>query len=126
MSYGQVAVPLVLTAVPSPLAHTMNVIEALTEYVYVPAVPVHPVGSVGVEFMNGPATWFCAFVCGVSMTVGRRPDAATAVTNEQSVAAETPGAGSAPQCAAKALMAVATPRMSPCALAVRARAWTLE
>src|SRR5437588_9686340 len=72
--YGQVVPPLLLAAVLSPLPQSMNVPVELLEYLYDVPEPVQPAGSVGELFRNGPPTWFCAFVCCVSSTVGSAPD----------------------------------------------------
>src|SRR5712692_3954780 len=92
--------------VPSPLAVMENVPVLLDVYVY---VPLHagepPGGGVGTVAMNGPAIWPRPFVvCWV-----------------RSVSA----AGSAPMWAAKMLTDEPRVRVSACALATRARVWTL-
>src|SRR5262245_46440641 len=96
--YGQAvgAPPLRSAPVLSPVPQMTNVPAAVVVYLYDVPEPPQPAGSVGVEFRNGPPTWFCALVCWVSRTDGRAP--LCAVAEGQGVAVE-PLSGRPPQCA---------------------------
>src|SRR6267143_4410827 len=92
------------TVAPSPAAEIVNVpMAALMAKLY--AVPHTVLGGVGIAAMNGPAVMFCELV-------------AIAVSRPSTL-------GSVPMCAVYTLTALARPRMSAWAFAIRARACML-
>jgi len=64
--HGQVAPPLESAAVLSPAPQTVNVPDAVLEYLYEVPEPVQPDGRRGDPLRNGPPTWFWPFASGQS------------------------------------------------------------
>jgi hypothetical protein len=95
--HGQVAPPLESAAVLSPAPQTVNVPDAVLEYLYEVPEPVQPDGRRGDPLRNGPPTWFWPFVCWLRSAGGSAPLCPLATGQ---VVALDPLSGRPPQCAA--------------------------